>query len=300
MTIVVTKPQEEQVVTMAQISAKSIGNGRSLFASNWLQSPFKKMACLVTIMVVIPYVALVMFQSPQLRPSEDENHVLTTPSLEPISKTNNETNIRTPGTLLMGSAGANNISYYHQSATSDSKKEDVVLLHGAAFTKNDWKTSGILELFQKDFPSITVTALDLPVRADNNDLKEILRALQTEGLIKLPLGALVTPSASGKSVTDWIRRQSSDGIGYYMKTWVPVAAGSVAQCTAQDLQTLLHQNVKVLAIYGDKDAGGKRTTQSLKDNAGAETLELPGGHPVYLDSPTAFVKAVGEKVLANS
>ena len=38
--------------------------------------------------------------------------------------------------------------------------------------------------------------------------------------------------------------------------------------------------------------------KKLCDHSRATLLELPGQHPVYLDSPYAFVKAIGEDILA--
>ena len=52
----------------------------------------------------------------------------------------------------------------------------------------------------------------------------------------------------------------------------------------------------IFAIYGDTDRTGKRVTEQLVQYAGATSLQLHGGHPVYLDSPNEFVHAVGNAV----
>lgn len=213
---------------------------------------------------------------------------------------------KAPPPLVWGNVGEDNVSYYQQPAASPTDKHyHVVLLHGAAYTKEDWKTSGILGLFRKEFPSITVTALDLPVKAKHDVLERLLRSMLDEDLIRqLPISALVTPSASGKSVTSWIKENGSAGLSFsnYVSSWIPVASYSVAKCTPKDLQKLQSQSgggggVSVLAIYGDEDGMGKTVSVSLQKYAGANALELPGKHPVYLDSPDAFVDAVGKMVL---
>jgi hypothetical protein len=219
------------------------------------------------------------------------------------SKTDDGTDPRAPLSLVWGTVGADNIPYYHQPATSPTEENHhIVLLHGSAFTKEDWKSSGILNLFRKNFPSITLTALDLPVSAGHDALERLLRSMRDEDLIQqLPISALVTPSASGKTITTWITEESSNGLSSYLSTWIPVASYSVNKCSAKEISTLSDQqpDLSVLAIYGSKDRNGKKVTQMLQDYAGAKTLELTGGHPVYLESPEAFVRAVGNEVLVK-
>jgi hypothetical protein len=206
---------------------------------------------------------------------------------------------RAPPSLISGTVGEDNIAYYHQPATVQTEENHhLILLHGAKFTKEDWKTSKILDKFMRHFPSITITALDLPVRADHSQLEALLRSMRDEDLIEqLPVSALVTPSASGKSITTWITEESSAGMDSFLSVWIPVAPASVSSCRPEQLATL-KDIVEVFAIYGDMDGMGERVSESLKAHAGATTLELPGRHPVYLDSPDPFVEAVAKKVLA--
>jgi hypothetical protein len=102
------------------------------------------------------------------------------------------------------------VSYYHQAATNrrpNVKIHHIVLLHGQRFTKENWKTSGILSMFNKQFPSIAVTACNLSCDADHYTLIDLLDKLESKGIISLPLSGLVTPSASGKTITDWLCEQ---------------------------------------------------------------------------------------------
>jgi hypothetical protein len=182
-----------------------------------------------------------------------------------------------------------NIPYYHCSGS----QQHLVLLHGAKFTKEDWKTSGIFDKLCH-YPGLSVTALDLPVSAGHQELIELLSAMQNEKHLSVPV-ALVTPSASGKTVTDWIMTGKVSQLPTYVSKWIPVAAGSVSSATDEQVSSL-SKTLPIFAIYGNRDKMGKKTTERLQSLAGAKTLELEGGHPCYLDSPAAFVAAVLEDI----
>ncbi|OEU07125.1 hypothetical protein FRACYDRAFT_251894 [Fragilariopsis cylindrus CCMP1102] len=112
------------------------------------------------------------------------------------------------------------ISYYHQAATNRKPGVEIhhiVLLHGQRFTKENWKTSGILSMFNRQFPSIAVTACNLTTELEGDDINnnhylllDLLDKLEAKGVISLPLSGLVTPSASGKTITDWLCEQIVD------------------------------------------------------------------------------------------
>merc|ERR1712238_214888 len=215
---------------------------------------------------------------------------------------------------------------------------DLVLLHGSAFTKEDWKTTTegihILSLFHQEFPSLSITAVDLPVSADHHQLVALLEAMvqhPTHNLISsFPIAGLVTPSASGKSMTDWICSNNENEkennnhndtvllpitkLSQYIHYWIPVASNSVKHCTEAQLQQAgalsqhNHENdsnsdsdsssfFEILAIYGNLDTTGKKITeQKLVPYTNAKSLQLLGQHPVYLDSPLEFVQAIGTEL----
>lgn len=192
------------------------------------------------------------------------------------------------------------IAYYHCAArTANGGAANLVLLHGSAFTKEDWKTSGILDDFcVSHFPRLSVTALDLPVQATHEDLMRVLTNLQQEGLVTLPV-ALITPSASGNTITDWITADDDgadnvlESLPLYVWRWIPVATGSVNKLTDGQVSKLNKlAGFGIFAIYGDGDKTGKKTSGRLQSLAEAQVLELKGGHPCYLDSPKEFVAAV--------
>jgi hypothetical protein len=192
------------------------------------------------------------------------------------------------------------IRHYH-CAASATHKLSIVLLHGMSFTKEDWKTSGILQQLCSVSSSLQVTALDLSVNIGPADLQAVLQALQEQRLVaRLPVTALVTPSASGAAVSEWITAMHEDNNKYphdirqYIEAWIPVASNSVLKVDDLALRAVKDANWPILAIYGDQDTKGKKSMQKLGQQAGATVKELHGRHPVYLDSPTEFILTILE------
>ena len=231
---------------------------------------------------------------------------------------NEKEDLMIEGTVIIGGDGDNDddqkIAYYHQAATSSStsiQQHSLVLLHGSKFTKEDWiqnssssTSKNIISLFHQQFPySISITAVDLPVKADHNQLVSLLEAMQDKGLISLPV-SIVTPSASGFSIVDWIMNDDHDvtnKLPTYIHTWIPVASGSVLRFTNEQLTKIdLLEDFNIFAINGNLDKMGKKVTKKLVKHTSTITksIELKGGHPVYLDSPNEFVNAIGLEITA--
>eukprot|EP00934_Nitzschia_sp_Nitz4_P002771 Nitzschia sp. Nitz4//scaffold249_size28687//5883//6491//NITZ4_008115-RA/size28687-processed-gene-0.37-mRNA-1//-1//CDS//3329544011//2761//frame0 len=193
----------------------------------------------------------------------------------------------TKGSATIVSGVVNGIPYDHCPGST----KHLVLLHGARFTKKDWKTSGIMDQFCK-YHQLSATAMDLPVSAGHQELKKLLESMQAQNLVQLPV-ALVTPSASGKTMSDWMMHGDVNELSNYVDMWIPVAPGSVTQASDNQVQSLTG-NLSIFAIYGNQDNMGKVVSTRLGSLADAKVLELKGGHPCYLDSPDEFTEAVVE------
>jgi hypothetical protein len=166
----------------------------------------------------------------------------------------------------------------------------LVLLHGASFTKENWKTHGILDQFCA-IPQLSVTPLDLSAYAGNEDLRNILDSLVASNDVQVSKPVvLVTPSASGYTIVDWIMNGDVGLIPEYIETWVPIASGSLTQATDEQVKSL--GDLSILAINGDGDSGGVTVSQRLADLVGATVVELVGGHAVYLEQQDEFVDAI--------
>lgn len=202
------------------------------------------------------------------------------------------------GVLNIHVTGQDGIRYYHCAATAQ-HTHSLVLLHGSAFTKEDWKRAGILQQLCSISSSLQVTALDLNVQASATDLRNVLDRMAQEQLVQqLPVKALITPSASGGAVAEWIskgyERGSTEEIMRYIETWVPVASNAVKYVDTEALKTMKQLYWPILAIYGNLDATGQKSMEKLGIEAGATVKELKGRHPVYLDSPTEFILTILE------
>jgi pimeloyl-ACP methyl ester carboxylesterase len=209
------------------------------------------------------------------------------------------------GEIVLGTT-SNNIEYYHchtspppsdSDAAVDNDKQ-IVLLHGSAFSKEIWRsTAGMLDQFCAG--ARTVVALDLPVSTNHLGLIQVLEALQQDALVQLPIDMLVTPSASGFTIVDWMRSgnnnndnvQEASTMSNYLSTWVPVATGSLTSASDAQVTSLVGQ-VSVLAIHGNDDMAGGRYSNRLGELAQATVVELMGRHAVYLQSPDEFVQTI--------
>ena len=173
---------------------------------------------------------------------------------------------------------------------------ELLLLHGARFTKEDWKSSGIMKSLCKDSkkrPGLSVTALDLSVSANGAALLSVFDALVREKVLSGDPVVIVTPSASGKAMLTLGEvndvKSESRSIGDVVAMWVPVACGGILKANEEALAVFA--KIPVLAIYGSDDpVAGGQSSQRLVDLVGAAKVELKGGHPVYLDSPKEFVE----------
>eukprot|EP00521_Asterionellopsis_glacialis_P003867 CAMPEP_0195267638 /NCGR_PEP_ID=MMETSP0706-20130129/12705_1 /TAXON_ID=33640 /ORGANISM="Asterionellopsis glacialis, Strain CCMP134" /LENGTH=209 /DNA_ID=CAMNT_0040322419 /DNA_START=160 /DNA_END=790 /DNA_ORIENTATION=+ len=168
---------------------------------------------------------------------------------------------------------------------------DLILLHGAKFTKEDWKKSGLLEKFC-GIPTtkLRVIALDQGHTSDFRALKSTIDAMRQNKMIHPTKKiAIVTPSASGHSMVDWAENDQEgmdNAIGY----WIPVACPSVMHAETNVLQKFSALNV--LAVHGSEDTFLVPASELLEKYAGAKVVEIQGGHPCYFDSPGRFVEVV--------
>ena len=187
------------------------------------------------------------------------------------------------------------LEYYHCGPHPDESTTELVLLHGAAFTKEDWKKCGVLEKMcdlnnDEEGGDITLTALDLPVSATGEELVAVYDALVEKGVLSGRPVVVLTPSASGKAVVTLAADETK--LVHVLKGWIPVAPPAVKQASDTTFASFNKLSLPVLAIYGDKDQMGKNVSDKLVTLANAKSVELEGAHPVYLDSPDEFVQEI--------
>jgi hypothetical protein len=187
---------------------------------------------------------------------------------------------------------------FHQNTYSDSTDFEIILLHGAKYSKDDWVTSGILnDLCLQGGKHISVTAVDLSVRADGDGFRDAFDALVQSGVLCGKPVVVVSPSASGKAMVSLAVHASGRGdisdLKHMIRAWIPVASPSVlALKDSSVLGSYSKAAVPILAIHGDQDGMGRKVSSTLVREANAKSLELKGGHAVYLDSPRDFVRVI--------
>jgi len=198
------------------------------------------------------------------------------------------------------------------------RRVEIMLLHGAKFNKETWlKHSGnkagetkhpngmIGELCSAAAggPSVAVTAVDLTTRTrpTARRLLSAIRSVYGPDRDVRTLLVVVTPSASGGFAVDWIiggGGKDFPSFGSVVDGWVPVAAPAVLSAEKK-IGAATETGIwpRVLAVYGEKDEMGKRSTEKLAKEYGmpVDTLEIKNGsHPAYLDDSGGFVTAVSK------
>ena len=254
---------------------------------------------LVIVFVILSFV--LMMQS--YGSADEEETSATNPQAKSSSAFRDKTVSNQHKDIVKGTL--NSVDYYHCGASTTAIEQDtvvdIVLLHGSRFTKEDWKTSKILPLLCLQ-NRVRVTALDLPTSATYTSMVPLLEALskqqhKQQPLVKLPVHALVTPSASGRAVVSAIEQGTVAQIAKVTRLWIPVASYGANSLTKEQLQAVVdQQDLNVWAIYGDLDTKGKRVSLKLQQEANADVVEFKGGHPFYLDIPEKFVQELLKKL----
>lgn len=165
-----------------------------------------------------------------------------------------------------------------------------ILLHGAKYSRADWK------VIQPELCTLesAAYALDLPSQRTRVDLQKIMKRLSLGGKDVY----LVTPSASGRIVSDWLENDI-DGFADIFHTWVPVAPVSMLTLDLTYLRELKDRSVRVHAVYGRQDEKGRQISIRLAEEVSASLEEIEGGHPCYLDSPNDFIASM-DKLMSDA
>jgi len=212
------------------------------------------------------------------------------------------------GTIAIAKVGkSGTISYYHcgpkynqHNNLEESQQQNIemLLLHGAAFSKENWLKSGLLDRLCTERNSnnnVSVTAVDLPVNSDGKDLNALFTVLVQHNIISGRPLSIVSPSASGKSIVSLAEYAKSntppekDYLTQIVHSWIPVASGSVLKASEETLYMFKKYNIPILAMNGNEDEKGRLVTKRLVQYSNAEDVEIQGGHPCYFDSPNDFI-----------
>jgi pimeloyl-ACP methyl ester carboxylesterase len=170
----------------------------------------------------------------------------------------------------------------HYLEVGDAAKPHVLLLHGARFDSETWRSLGTLNvLAEAGFHAI---ALDLPGygRSEVSPLDPEVFLSEAMAALGLESAVVISPSMSGQFSFPLLIRSPEKVAGF-----VPVApAGS-----DKYLRLLKKVKVPTLVVWGEKD----EIIPLQKSDALAAVLEdakrvilKDAGHPCYLDRPEEF------------
>lgn len=169
----------------------------------------------------------------------------------------------------------------------NSKSNDMLMLHGAAFTSLTWEKIDTLSHVRDN--GYRVVAVDLPGYGESPaanilplDMPLFMRAVFTS--FNLKKAVLVSPSMSGKYAIPYIFSDERTNFPYHMGAWIPVAPVGIRDHSEDQYQTL---KFKTWIVYGDKDASGRaQSLQFLAKIPDNEIFGMIGGeHPCYMTNP---------------
>jgi len=228
----------------------------------------------VTVLLLIAIPKNHRVQSSQTPGTSVSNFVLTTQvqDMETISEGISE------GLISMGNLPS--VAYLHcgptySDSSSDSESKELVLLHGARFTKDTWVEANILPTLCQSDKSLSVTSVDFPVVSNGSVLKTLFDNLAHAKITSGNPLIIVSPSASGRSVVGLLGASKDDPTyaTTVMNGWIPVACGYIDQAPKEDLQQINALKLPVLAIYGNKDPMGKQVSERLTEIDGNKNVE---------------------------
>eukprot|EP00581_Thalassiosira_minuscula_P033465 CAMPEP_0183767124 /NCGR_PEP_ID=MMETSP0739-20130205/12000_1 /TAXON_ID=385413 /ORGANISM="Thalassiosira miniscula, Strain CCMP1093" /LENGTH=300 /DNA_ID=CAMNT_0026005999 /DNA_START=1 /DNA_END=903 /DNA_ORIENTATION=+ len=173
---------------------------------------------------------------------------------------------------------------------------ELVLLRGAMHGKEQWVTSGILEMLcglnKEAGRPLSVSALDLPVTTNGEGLAMAFDAL-SRGLLSGRPATFITPASSGIAVVNLAEKGGDSDyadLRRIIKAWVPIATKYINHVPLEALQQFKIAQIPVLSVTGDHDdVLGQHSGELLMAQANAKRVELEGGVRVHLDKPYDFV-----------
>ena len=138
---------------------------------------------------------------------------------------------------------------------------EVVLLRGAkVYWKENWKDSGILETLcnmnkNDDMGNLLVTAWDLDVGADGQELIEAFDAMSAQQVISGRPAVIISPSASGKALIGLASMKlnaniEKDDLKRIVKAWVPVSPPSALRAQDVVLGQFKTSNIREFVVLG--------------------------------------------------
>ncbi|KAL3870485.1 hypothetical protein ACJMK2_038540 [Sinanodonta woodiana] len=169
----------------------------------------------------------------------------------------------------------------------DSPQLDLLLLHGQAFTSQDWSKIKTLELLSAW--NYRPVAVDLPGYGNSNKVTVKDNAIFLEELIqvlKLKAPVIVSPSMSGGFSLPYLFKDPSNVLTR-CKAYIPIAPVSTEKYEKKQYEQL---KIPTAIIYGENDRMlGTVSKDNLMNLPGSKVFMIEGaGHAAYLNKTDKF------------
>lgn len=188
--------------------------------------------------------------------------------------------------------GGYNIFYTYATSTvknHNAPKLSVVLLHGAAYRAQTWKSLGTLQYLARE--GYLPIAIDLPgfgktksarFTGDESDfmvklVTNLYKIINVTPQVKQPV--ILSPSMSGRFSLPYIFKHEKE-----VTAFIPIAP--LNRYTSDDFKSL---TLPILIICGDLDKSGLRTSFIIQNAQNSRLVRIVNGeHPAYLSDPVTF------------
>ncbi|KAI6654528.1 Protein ABHD14B-like [Oopsacas minuta] len=168
---------------------------------------------------------------------------------------------------------------------ANSHQGDVLLLHGAAFTSETWKSISTIKILSAQ--GFRVIAVDLPgygktpaLTADDPSKDKFIGCVLEKFELDHPF--LVAPSMSGEYAIPFVLEHFQQLAGF-----VPIAPTTA---TSIDPNRYERISLPTLILYGSQDKAGQEVSKKYISKIPQSTIyEVSNaGHPCYMDNPKEF------------
>lgn len=183
--------------------------------------------------------------------------------------------------------------FSQQTTPGTPAKLSVLLLHGQAFTSNNWVEIKTLQLLAA--MGYSAVAVDLPGYGKSKEVSVSSREAFMVALVKslhFPKPpVIVSPSMSGSFSLPYLFSSPEPGVTVIRATaFIPVAPVS----SGTFLKNYSQNQLPTLIVYGEKDEDlGQDSLNNLKHLPKSTVALIPdAGHACYLNQPVLFHKAL--------
>ncbi|XP_076436827.1 putative protein-lysine deacylase ABHD14B [Babylonia areolata] len=227
-------------------------------------------------------------------PTQEKDIDVTKLQAAPSADTSADKKIVVKELTISVEVGGKKLEIFSRQTTPESTaKLTVLLLHGMAFSSQNWQEIGTLQrLAAWGYKAV---AVDLPGfgKSENQKLdaamKEDFMVALVKEAVKKERMVVVSPSMSGSFSLPYLFSDAKSAV-QKAAGFVPVAPAS----TDKFVNSYPESQLPTLVVYGAKDKSlGESSKENLQKLPRSQVVVIPdAGHPCYIDQPTLFHNAL--------